>query len=460
MAKPSKPVSYGIKSGFTNKKAPYPSPEIIQEAQANLEFFRKQIILPSGKEISQAQIAKEFDLDESTWSLWEHDGPERTSYIKATLVKPVAERLKCNPDLINPACPLSSKYKNTYNKYPPVFSKTKGVVQCKEHPETANDFINNFCYFWVLSGKSSAYLAQRLGCAKGSISRWASDTLLKESIAIDLANLLDCPKELIYLPKIEQPKDGRMRIKVDKGLKRITPVRSLNDAKNNLAYYVQRAQLSAKDVARMLGLGEGAKGEQTYRNWISPRTKSYMDNSQALCLANRLNISVNDILPVYEQYTDVSLFCSNITGYRPIAIPVEFGNMEVQSFVSGGAILELEPSQIKETISDVLHIPQNCSSIAAATVVGDSMFNYDECKGIADGTCILIDTSQRDFHKLLNKVVCFQVNGNELLVKRLKKIDGKLCFWSDNPRCVPRYHPMPEDAVLLGRVKQSFNPVD
>ena len=445
---------YGFKSGFTNKKAPFPHPKTYEQVQKNLIFFREQ----AG--YAQHQVEKALKLPKGSLSLWEHDVPSKG--FKAPDFKrlaAIAEYLKCNADLIDIALVF---YPEANQKYKPIWTRGE-ALHCIDMPETVQDTINNVNYFLALSGIELKDLAKRIHCTVGSLTRWRTDTPLKEVTAIALAKALKCPKELIYFPRIELPKDGRLLNRhSDKKLTLIRPVKSIKDAKNNLEYHVTKARLSARDVARMLGLPDNEAGYQTYRNWKSQRKSaagSYMDKSQAIALAHRLNIPVYDIMPVYEQDSDVSKLDANITSLVKLTINNDIFEKKVQAFVSGGAILELEPSQNAETIGDILSLPHDLSNIAAATVVGDSMFDYETGSGIADGTCILIDMSHRDFREEIGNVVCFQVNGNELMVKRLKMVDGTLCFWSDNPCYIPQYHRMPKDATLLGVVISCFNKV-
>lgn len=442
---------------------PYPVPKNISETQKNIRFFRER----TGKTIKQ--IGAEVGVSYGSWSLWEIDQPSKDGPhpIKAHLLDKVAQVLGCDPDLINPACPLL--YKDQYTKYPPLLATTETgtakktkhslrTVFCIEQPSSAKDTINNVDYFCVRSGITNKALSVMMACADTTIANWRKKTAIKEAIADKLHKILDCPKELIYIPKINQPKDGRYRT-TDADIKRTKMPSTMKEVKANLAYHVARARLSALDVARILGLPEDESGAQMYINWKNPNISTYMDKSQALILALRLNAPINEIMPIYEQDSDVSKLDANAASLVKLNPSNDILEKKVQSFVSGGAILELEPSQNAETIGDILSLPHDVSNIAAATVVGDSMFDYETGTGIADGTCILIDMSHRDFREEIGNVVCFQVNGNELMVKRLKMIEGDLYFCSDNPCYIPKYHRMPKDATLLGVVVSCLNKV-
>lgn len=444
--------TYKDLSGFTGEKAPYPNPLNLKETQENLKFFRAQANL------SQRKAASLFNVSKSALGEWECSYPSKGIHpINPSLLAVVAKRLKCNADLINPACPML--YKESYTKYPPILINGQ-VVHCIEQPETVEETINNVNYFMALADMSAKAMATRLNCSPGSLSRWRIDTPLKESMAIDLAQVLQCPKELIYLEKILRPNDKRALKGADYSLTLISPPQSLNDLKNNLAYYVAKANMTPRDVARMLGLSDNDSGYQTFRNWKRFDTSAYMDISQALTLANRLNIPAYDIMPLYQQSPDATKLKSNLSDITHSEKVASILSLAAYTNVSGGPAIELEPSQWNDTLSEALNLPQwESKTLAIARVIGDSMYNYETGEGIADGSFILADTSVRDFNQALDKIVCFRINGNELLIKRLRIINGHLCFWSDNPRYTPRYYQMPEDANMLGLVLTAFKQV-
>lgn len=443
--------TYKDLSGFTAKKAPYPCPRCIPEAQANLRFFRDQAGL------SQADAAKAVNRCVKSWELWEHQQPKKGLVpIPANLIARVATMLKCNHDLINPALPFM--YKDSYKKYPPILVKNKRIF-CIEQPEEAKDFINNVNYFCLSSDLSLDDIAFHMDCVSGTLSSWRKKTLIKEESAIQLAKILKCPKELIYLDKAMRLNKHKSVKWPDASSKLISPPQTLSEVKNNYAYYLAQAKLTTRDTVRMMGLNDDESSNQTVRNWKRQDISSYMDVSQALIFASRLNIPVNDVLPIYQQSQDALEQQSNITGIYLLKNADTILSLAVQSHVSGGCVLELEPSQCVETLGEILHVTDGNNALAAAKVVGDSMFNYETGEGIADGAFVLVDTNIRDFHKALDKVICFKVHGNELLIKRLKIINGDLCFCSDNPRYIPAYHKVPEGAIMLGLVITSFKAV-
>ena len=443
--------TYGALSGITGLKAPYPSPRTPKEAQDNLKFFREQTGL------SQKKAALTLKIPQKTWEQWEHAQPSKgLRPIYPQHIARVASFLKCNPDLINPACP--QLYKNTYTKYPPVL-RNGDRLSCIEHPFSLEDVINNVNYFLALSDLSLVEVAARLECSQGALSRWRIDTPLKEETAIELAKVLQCPKELIYLDRIDLPPENRGPKVVETGLKLISPVTNMKDVKNNYAYYIAKAKLTPRDVARLIGLNDDVSSAQQVRNWKRPNMSSYMDVSQALTFANRLNIPVNDIMPIYQQQAAAKSLKTNVKNLSKLDSSNDILALVVKTAASGGQVLELEPSQCQESLGELLELPTKSGALAAAIVIGDSMYDYESGEGLADGSYILVDISQRNFMEALDRVVCFRINGNEVLVKRLKLIKGHLCFWSDNPRYVPRYHAMPRDADLLGVVLTSFNKV-
>lgn len=440
-----------VKITTSLKSVPFPNPKTIEETQKNLRYFREK------KDIKIQEVADAFGVAYSVASAWEiiqKSKGESPQPIVFKFIDKAATFLNCNPDLINPACPLL--YKGQFKTYYPVYGGGKSgkrLVKCVESPITKKDFVNNVDYFIVRSCLHASDIAKSLDVEPSTVSNWRRKNLLKEEYAIKLAKILSCPKELIYLPKLarnklhkkSQPAKAPIELKLE------SPAITVKDAKSNLCYHMRERRLYPVNLAHALGLPEDNSNLQTIRNWLSFSKNVYMDTEQAVMISKRLDIPVYDIIPAYED--------SQITANASGLCNVDFSKvleLKATSFVSGGAIVDLLPSQGHETVAELLGLPSN-GSLAAAQVIGDSMYDYETGSGIKDGSCILINLSKRSLEDALDKVVCFQVTGDELLVKRIKKKNNKLYFWSDNPRYIPQCHELPPDAVLLGVVELVLN---
>ena len=101
-------------------------------------------------------------------------------------------------NLINPACPLL--YKDRYTKYPPIKSG-QNIFFCNEQPKTPKEAGNNFNYFLTISPYSyNNALAEECGFSPSTITKWKSGINLNEIRAHNVAGLLKCPVDLIYMP--------------------------------------------------------------------------------------------------------------------------------------------------------------------------------------------------------------------------------------------------------------------
>lgn len=96
---------------------------------------------------------------------------------------------------------------------------------------------------------------------------------------------------------------------------------------------------------------------------------------------------------------------------------------------SAGYAVDLPPSQVQETLYDVIgSLPQN---LMAVRVNGDSMQTLSD-RSICDGDYALVDASRKDPSQLIGKIVCARLDGEEHLIKQLILANGAFYLRSFN----------------------------
>lgn len=130
-------------------------------------------------------------------------------------------------------------------------------------------------------------------------------------------------------------------------------------------------------------------------------------------------------------------------------------SIPVVGAASAGTPVEMEPSQTKETLFDVLgRFPSN---VMAVKVCGNSM-SFMGDQSISDGDYALIDPNHKNPSELIGKVVCVRIDSEEHLIKELIKVNDKFYLRSWNPT-FPPIEIKNGDARIEGLVVLIFKPL-
>lgn len=403
-------------------------PRTPSETKHNLVFFR------SNSPFTQGEIAQKLGVALSTYGTWEANLDSQEKTITPNYVAKVAQILNCNPDLINPACPLL--YKNKYDKYPPVKSG-HDILFCKEHPKTPKDIGDNFNYFLTISPYSNKTLAEKCGFSESTISKW-------KMRAHRTAAVLGCPVELIFI----QRHKTHIRAFKKKDLRLHTPPTSLRHLKENLAYHLANSGLSVQNLANKVDMLA-----YKLRNILDFDTGVFLTSEQSHAIASVLGFNAKDILisSIHVKAKDKKehSFKSNVLEFFKIPADSFLFKTSIDNFASGSSACDMAPSQCDETLASKMALSHD-SDLHGVSVIGDSMFNYDTGKGIQSSFTVIVDASKKDVGQAIGKVVCIRLDGNEMIVKRLKREDSVLYVCSDNPVYEPQQLPLPENAELIG----------
>ena len=422
--------------GYTCTKPPYPLPKTVDETKSNLRFFIEQANL------KPENLGLALGKSRGYCASWVANISSKIAAIPPKYLAPVAELLHCDENLINPACPLL--YKDKYIKYPPLM-KGKTVYFCNESPKNEADYGKNLVYFLIRVGISKQEIQDATGISASTVRAMQRGEVFNEIKAMQFASMLDCPVELIY----KLPSSTPISKLKNKQWKLINPPKSLDDVKNNLNFYVFASKRSMQRIADGIGISY-----DELRAALDPKTGVYIKDAQALKLANLLEIDPAPLLKssffFKTNFGKEHTLESNVSRVFDISNNDPIFNVPITTYASGGKATELAPSQCSETMATYLNLPSEASHLHGVCVIGDSMFNYQTGQGIQSGFCVMVDNRKRDIEEAIGRIVCIRLDGNELIVKRLERVDGKLFACSDNPDYNPHRLPLPENAELMG----------
>lgn len=435
MAVKNTPINTGV-SGYTCLNPPYPAPKTVDETKANLKFFIEQA------NYKPDNLGLALGKSRSYCASWVADIKDKPSAIPPKYLAPVAELLHCDENLINPACPFL--YKGKFTKYPPLL-KGKTIYFCNETPKLASDYGKNLTYFLVRKGLSKEQIQEEAGCAGSTVRTMQRGERFNETKIYRLAVLLDCPVELIY----KLPSSTPISKLKNKQWKLINPPKSLKDVKNNFNYYVADSKRSIQRIADGIGCSY-----DDIRASLDFNRGKYLKDEQVKTFAALLEIDPTPLLKstffFREGAAKEHTLESNVSRVFDISNNDPIFNVPITTYASGGKATELAPSQCSETMATYLNLPSEASHLHGVCVIGDSMFNYQTGQGIQSGFCVMVDNRKRDIEEAIGRIVCIRLDGNELIVKRLERVDGKLFACSDNPDYSPHRLPLPENAELMG----------
>lgn len=422
--------------GYTCTNPPYPFPKTVKETKANLRYFIERA------HYKPDNLGLALGKTRGYCASWVANITGKIAAIPPKYLSQVAALLQCDEDLINPACPLL--YKDKYNKYPPIMKGSK-VLFCNESPKSEVDFGANLAYFLAKSDMTQKQASAKVDLSDKTVRAMQRGEVFNEVKALQFAALLDCPAELIYkLPSstpISKLKGTQWSL--------INPPKSLADVKNNFIYYVFNSKRSIQRIADGIGC--------TYDELkvvLDPKRAKYLKDEQVLKFAELLEIDPAPILKstvfFRENIAKEHTLESNVSRVFDISNNDPVFNVPITTYASGGKATELAPSQCSETMATYLNLPSEASHLHGVCVIGDSMFNYQTGQGIQSGFCVMVDNRKRDIEEAIGRIVCIRLDGNELIVKRLERVDGKLFACSDNPDYSPHRLPLPENAELMG----------
>ncbi len=360
---------------------------------------------------------------------------------------------------------------NNFNTRPsgPPYDQPDNQAQAKE----------NLKYYRIRAGITQTNLATALNLKAAAVNRWESprvDAFIPFEKVQEVAKHLHIdPKALrIYRPDIEALYESGLDMVKDPYL--ATPVvfnkdpKTLADYKNNLKYLRLKRGLTQKDLGNALGLSHSiASTWENPDNTILP-TSEYIErlgvfysvdtrliapsksasytrvqdrSSTAVLTAAKTQGHIDrDANRIYDRKSNVSLI-SMIQPNDNIL------NMTTRACAGAGPEFPTE-LQFDASVAELLGI-RYCKGLAAAKVIGDSMFNPDTGMGIPSGAIVLIDTTKNDINAALGKVVCFCVDGC-YLIKRLRSNNGVLNAVSDNPNYFPLFYDNIDNIKLIGEV--------
>ena len=421
---------------------PFPTPQNGAEAKQNLVFFR------DNSPFTQEDMAKKLGVALSTYGTWESNLDSQEKAITPQYIAKAAQILNCDPNLINPACPLL--YKDRYNKYPPIKSG-QDILFCNEEPKTAKEAGRNLNYFLTISPYSNKSLAEKCGFSESTITKWKSGINLNEIRAHKVAAVLGCPVELIYIQRQETP----IKALKQEDLHLHAAPTSLRHLKENLAYHLANSGLSIQDLANKVDMPA-----YKLRNILDFDTGVFLTSEQSHAIASILGFNVKDVLisSIHVKAKDKKehSFKSNVIEFFKIPADSFLFKTSIINFASGGKACDMPPSQCGETIASSMSLNQD-SDLHGVCVIGDSMFNYETGKGIQSGFTVIVDASKKDVEQAIGKVVCIRLDGDEMIVKRLKRKNGVLYACSDNPAYEPQQLALPESAELMGTCVGMFS---
>lgn len=173
---------------------PYPNPKSVDQAKANLRFYR------SCADMSQSYVAHKLGLQSPTVNRWESHN--FGGFIPLSKVNDVAALLNADPKDLTIEIDALERFADGdeagaldgYTGFP--------VSLCYE-PKTLADFKNNLKYFRLRNGLSQRDLANRLGMTQSTISIWERldiQTVPTRGTYALIADMLGAQQNLIIPP--------------------------------------------------------------------------------------------------------------------------------------------------------------------------------------------------------------------------------------------------------------------
>ena len=342
----------------------------------------------------------------------------------------------------------------------PPFLEPQNILEAKQ----------NLKYYRQKCSLSQLGLANKLKVTQPTVNRWetlSNDKFIPHEKVEEVANALDIsPRRFAFdtfVPSSDlTPRTVQDLITGEIVTLNITP-QTIVDYKNNLRYYRLKRRISQRNLSKMLGMSPSMTSI-----WERPDLPSLPTPSLSQTIARILqadltlicpdkakpqNIEtapavkpeqdpVNDLNRVYDDRSNVSAFAA-LSNHDTVL------NMKTNAvgFAGEGYASEL---QFDQSIAELLGITIK-DGLAAAKVVGQSMFNPATGAGIPDGAVVIIDTTKKDVSSSLGKVVCYMTNGYYML-KRLQCNKGVLNAASDNPNYFPIFYTNDQDVQLIGEV--------
>ena len=421
---------------------PFPNPQSSDQSKQNLIYYRKR----AG--YSQRTASQSLGVTQAYyWTLEAlHSESEKAIDLPWRWLQAIARLYDCPPDQIDPLCAENQGAP----KYRAIVAGKK-VVRCIEHPVTADDYSNNFRYFLAMSNLSIRDLADISGLSESSISKWCNGGVKYRGNnifrAIEAMGAIE-HRDLIVFPGAQKGRGGPVTLNDGTQIRLRIPAITVQDLKNNLRYHLAENGQRPFNLDNLLHLAPG-----TTRKWLDPNLSYFMSANQAKVVAAIYKFSIADIS------TDVLAARFGESAVNIETVPSVSGradtdllDMPVGIYASGGPAIDYPAAQAEETVATYLNFHASRSALRTVTVIGDSMFDFDSGTGYRSGMLALVDTSVTDPAMAVNRVVCWRSADNEIMIKRLIRIQGKLHFSSDNPHFIPKQYPVPENAVLLGVV--------
>lgn len=351
-----------------------------------------------------------------------------------------------------------------------------------EQPANQQQAKANFKYYRKKAGYSQTNIAKCFDLKPAAVNRWESlkvDGFIPLDRVDALAKLLHIePKALrVYREDYETLYSSGAALITDPYSGAPVPFTNnpteLADYKNNMRYLRIKHGYTQKDLGHALGLSHSiASSWENLDNSVLP-SREHIER-----LAVFYSVESRLIAPPIETVTPANQFDN--TSYKPAAITAarvqgrvdqdanriyssksnvalismiapndDILNMRARTSDSAGPVFPSE-LQFDASVSELLGINYT-KGLAAAKVIGDSMFNPETGAGIPDGAIVLIDTTKRDISSALGKVVCFCVDGC-YFIKRLRSNHGVLNAVSDNHHYFPLFYENVDDINLIGEV--------
>lgn len=355
----------------------------------------------------------------------------------------------------------------------PPFDQPASQAQAKE----------NLKYFRCKAEYSQTYLARALGMKPATVNRWESqnvDTYIPVNKLDTVAKLLhiDAKRLRIYheaaettyssgVDYIDDPHQGRPIVLIE------DPA-SLADYKNNIRFLRLKHGYTQRQLGEMLGLShsiastwENTEDAMPSRQQVERLAVLYSVDPRLIApsVAQTIQPKPVDVAAVKGAMSPLNAARiqgktdpdanriysnkSNVSLISMIAPNDRILNLQTRACAAAGPEFPVE-LQFDASVSELLGIHYT-KGLAAAKVVGDSMFNPETGMGIPDGAIVLIDTTKRDLVAAIGKVVCFEAFGC-YLIKRLRSNNGVMNAVSDNPHYFPLFYDNVDDIHLIGEV--------
>ncbi len=343
-----------------------------------------------------------------------------------------------------------------------------------EQPKTQKEAKDNLRYFRKRAGLSQTSIAKAFSLRPAAVNRWEShstDCFIPLEKVDTVAKMLRVdPKALIvYRADRDALSKAGANFVVDPHTQAPLQVNmnptTLEDFKKNLKYFRVKNGYTQREVCAKLGLSSSMASTWERLDSPSMPTREAIERLALFYTTDPRLISPPIDSP--EPHKDIpsqnvkaptllhdeNRIYDNKSNIRHISLvspndPIL--NLQTRACASAGPEFPAE-LQFDASVSELLGIHYN-KGLAAAKVIGDSMFNPETGMGIPDGAIVLIDTTKRDLVEAIGKIVCFEAFGC-YLVKRLRcNSSGVINAVSDNPHYFPLFYDDVDNIHLIGEV--------